>query len=197
MRAKLTGKAAAALNGAFGVKLFGKGLVVGKATVKAAPAEVLLAGGSTALALDPAAASALQSLGVTASLVDPATAAADGFAFPITGGKLNAKTYAGAVTHSGGIRLTKGSTSVELTDFTINVDDAPDLTAQVGGQTVSILSLDLSGLTVQATGRAITLGGVKAALTKGAADALNAVFGTSAFSEGFVLGTATVKAQAR
>ncbi|HEY6781255.1 MAG TPA: hypothetical protein VI111_09880, partial [Thermoleophilaceae bacterium] len=55
VRLKLTGKAAAALNGAFGVKLFAKGLVVGKATVKATPAQVLLAGGSTALALDPGA----------------------------------------------------------------------------------------------------------------------------------------------
>ena len=197
VRLKLTGKAAAALNGAFGVKLFAKGLVVGKATVKAAPAQVLLAGGSTALALDPGAAAALASLGVEASLVDPATAAADGFNFPITGGKLNAKTFAGSVAHSGGIRLTKGGTSVELTSFTINVDDAPDLTALVGGQRVSILSLDLSGLSVQAKGRAITLGGVKASLTKAAADALNATFGTTAFSEGLVLGTATVKAQLR
>lgn len=197
VRLKLSGKAAAALNGAFGVKLFAQGLVVGKATVKATPAQVLLAGGSTALALDPGAAAALASLGVEASLVDPATAAADGFNFPITGGKLAAKTFAGSVSHSGGIRLTKGATSVELTNFTINVDDAPDLTALVGGQRVSILALDLSGLQVQAKGRAVTLGGVKASLTKAAADALNATFGTTAFSEGLVLGTASVKAQLR
>jgi hypothetical protein len=197
VRLKLTGKAAAALNGAFGVKLFAKGLNVGKANVNATPAQVLLDGGSTALALDPGAAAALTSLGIQASLVDPATAAADGFNFPITGGKLDAKSFAGSVAHSGGIRLTKGGTNVELTNFTINVDDAPDLTALVGGQRVSILSLDLAGLSVQAKGRAITLGGVKASLTKVAADALNAAFGTAAFSEGLVIGTAAVKAQLR
>ncbi len=58
-----------------------------------------LKGGNTTLALDPGAASALESLGVTAAPVGPATASAAGLAFPITGGRLNAKTFAGSVTH--------------------------------------------------------------------------------------------------
>lgn len=197
VRAKLTGGAAKALNAAFGVKLFAKGLEVGTAAVRATPAEVLLAGGSTTLSLDPTAAAALQSLGVEASVVAPATAGGSGLSFPITGGKVNAKTFAGTISHSGGIRLAKGATAVELTDFTITVSGQPNLSALVGGTRVPILSLDLSGLTAQVKGRTITLGNVKAALTKGAADALNQVFGTSAFTEGLVLGTATVSANAR
>ncbi len=197
VRAKLTGGAAKALNGAFGVKLFAKGLTVGTATVRAIPAEVLLTGGATTLALDPGAAAALQGLGVEASVVAPATAGQGGLGFPITGGKVNAKTFAGTIAHSGGIRLATGATAVELTDFGIQVDDAPDLTALVGGTRVSILDLDLSGLTTSVRGRAIVLGNVKATLTKGAADALNQVFGTTAFTEGLVLGVATVSATAR
>ncbi len=85
---------------------------------------------------------------------------------------------------------------MELTSFTINVDAAPDLTALVGGERVSILSLDLSGLTSSVKGRRVTLGGVKASLTAAAAGALNGAFGVTAFTEGLVLGTATVSAQA-
>ena len=40
----------------------------------------------------------------------------------------------------------------------------------------------------------MTLAGVSAKLTQGAADALNAAFGTTAFAGGLVLGTATVTA---
>ena len=57
---------------------------------------------------------------------------------------MNAKTFAGTIAHSGGIRLAKGATAVELTDFAIDVDDAPDLTALVGGTRVSILSISTS-----------------------------------------------------
>ena len=129
--------------------------------------------------------------------VDPATAGAAGLSFPITGGKANAKTFAGSIRHSGGIRLSRGATSVELTSFTINVDSEPDLTALAGGQRLSILNLDLAQLDAQVSGRRITLSGVKASLTATAAGALNQVFSTGAFTEGLVIGTATVAARAR
>ena len=197
VQALLSGQAAKALNAAFDTHLFGNGLPIGKVTVRANPAQVELAGGATTLALDSGAASALASLGVEAAPVDPASAASGGLSFPITGGKLNAKSFAGGVRHSGGIRLSKGSTAVELTSFTINVDSDPDLTALVGGRRVSILNLDLSQLDAQVRGRRITLGGVRATLTAGAAQALNGAFSTSAFTEGLLLGTATVAARAR
>jgi hypothetical protein len=129
--------------------------------------------------------------------VAQATAGTGGLSFPITGGRVNAKSYAGRIAHSGGIRLTRGSTVVELTRFTIGVDGTPDLTAVVGGSRVSILTLDLSDLSAEVSGRSITLSGARALLTKVAADALNKAFSTSAFKEGLVLGTATVSARAR
>jgi hypothetical protein len=197
VRAKLTGEAAQALNGAFSTDLFSKGLAIGSVTVRAKPAEVELAGGATTLALDPGAATALGSLNITAAPADPAGATGAGLAFGITGGKANAKTFAGSIRHSGGIRLSRGNTVVDLTSFTINVDSDPDLTALVGGQRVSILNLDLSQLTASVEGRRITLGAVKASLTATAAGALNSAFGTSAFTEGLALGAATVAARVR
>jgi hypothetical protein len=197
VRALLSGQAARALNAAFDTHLFARGLPIGSITVRATPGQVELARGATTLALDSGAAAALASLGVQAGPIDPASAAKGGLSFPITGGRLDAKSFAGSVRHSGGIRLSKGSTAVELTSFTINVDSDPDLTALVGGQRVSILNLDLSQLDAQVRGRRITLAGVRATLTAAAAQALNAAFSTNAFAEGLLIGTATVAARAR
>jgi hypothetical protein len=197
VKARLTGQAADALNAAFSTSLFAKGLAIGSVKVKAKPAQVEFTGGDTTLALDAGAAAALGSLGITAAPVDPATATGAGLAFPITGGRANAKTFAGTIRHSGGIRLSRGQTAVDLTSFRINVDSDADLTALVGGQRVSILALDLSQLDASVSGRRITLSGVRASLTADAAAALNAAFATDAFTEGLVLGTATVAARAR
>jgi hypothetical protein len=197
VRATLTADAAKALNAAFSTGLFARGTPIGAVTVRARPAQLELAGGATTLALDAGAAGALQSLGVAASPIDPATASGAGLRFPVSGGRLAVDGFAGEVRHSGGIRLAKGGTAVDLTDFAIRVDDAPDLTANVGGQRVSILSLDLSGLEARTSGRRVVLSGVRASLTREAADALNAAFATTAFAEGLVLGTATVDGRAR
>ena len=86
--------------------------------------------------------------------------------------------------------LTAGDIVVQLTDFTINVDGEPDLTAVLnGGNRVSILDLDLSALTTDVTGLNITLGGVSAGLTADAAGALSGAFGAP-IPTGFTLGTA-------
>ncbi len=195
----LTGTSASALNQTFGVRLFKPGLVVGSAVVKVTPSKVRLASaGSTDLTLDPGTAQALTDLGVSAAPIGPAQALPGGeLSFPITGGLVDTSTFAGSIPHSGGISLTAGSTTVELTRFRINIDSDPDLTALVGGQRVSILSLDLSGLETKVAGRKIRLANVRADLTKAAADALNAAFGVSAFTEGLTLGTATANAVVR
>jgi hypothetical protein len=197
VKATLTAGAARALNATFGVRLFTAGLPVGTLDERIEPAEALWKGDATTLALDPGTGDALAGLGVSAEPIGPATASAAGIAFPITSGNSDLDTLAGTIRHSGGLALVKGSTRVELTSFYIQVDEAPDLTALVGGQRVSILSLDLSGLTREVSGRTVTLGGVKASLTAAAAGALNQAFDTDAFTEGLVLGTATVRAVAR
>lgn len=195
----LTGASAGALNKTFKVRLFKPGLVIGTAATTVNFASVKLAAqGSTDLTLDPDTADALTSLGVAAAPIGPASALPSGaLSFPITGGNANTSTFAGSIGHSGGISLTAGSTTVELTDFRINVDADPDLTAMVGGQRVSILSLDLSSLEAAVKGRKISLKNVKASLTAAAANALNAAFEVNAFTEGLVLGTANVNAVAR
>ncbi len=100
MRAHLNGQAARALNKAFGVSLLKADQAVGRVRLRVRPEQVeLLRRGSTTLSLDPGAASALQSLGVSASPIAPATAGPGGLSFPVTGGKVNAKTYAGSIFH--------------------------------------------------------------------------------------------------
>jgi hypothetical protein len=194
---KLSAKGAAALNQAFGVRAFTRGLRIGTATVKAAPRQIAFTGGATSLALDPGAARALAALGISAAPAAPATANTDGsLAFPITGGKVDAKSLAGSITHSGGLTLTKGATVVTVSDFTIATAPAPKLTALLGTARFDLATLDLSAAKVATSGRLITVGPVTAKLTKTAADGLNQAFGTTAFAEGLTLGTATVAANA-
>jgi hypothetical protein len=195
----LTGAAARALNKTFKVKLFKKGLRLGTVVVRTQPSSVgLAAEGSTDLSLDTAAAGALTALGVAVAPIGPATVLPGGeISFPITGGRADTSTFAGTITHSGGISLTKDAAVIQLTDFTINVDGEPDLTAVLnGGARVSILDLDLSALTTDVSGLNITLGNASAGLTAAAAGALSGAFGAP-IPEGFTLGSATVNAVAR
>ena len=106
VRVLLTSAAAKALNATFHTTLFKRGLRLGTVAVTAKPKTVELTGGATTVTLDPGAANALQSLGIAAAPIG-----SDSLAFPITGGKLDAKTFAGTITHSGGIALTKGATT--------------------------------------------------------------------------------------
>lgn len=197
IRATLTGAAARALNRAFGVHLFSAGLPIGTVRTEVAYREVLLRGGDTTLALDSGAVSALQSLGIAAAPLTPASAGDAGLEFPITGGKLDAASLAGRIRHSGGIALTRDAVRVELRDFTIVIDETPALTALVGGDRVEILSLDVSAIQRGGSGRQLTVSGVVARLTATAAQALNQAFATNAFTEGLVLGSATVDGRAR
>ena len=189
VRASLTTAAARALNATLGTHLFRGGLELGSVTVRARPRTVELRGGTTAVALDAGAAGALQSLGIAATPIGT-----DALAFPITGGRVNARTYAGSIAHSGGIALTRGATRVELTEFEIGIDGTPELTALVGGTRVPILTVDLAALKATASNGAITLEGAALKLTAAAAGALNQAFSTTAFTEGLLLGTATVAA---
>jgi hypothetical protein len=190
VRVALTAAAANALNATFHTHLFRRGLEIGSVTVRARPGSVELSGGATTVTLDAGAGAALQSLGITAAPIG-----SDALAFPITGGRVDAKTFAGTIAHSGGIALSRGATRVELTDFEIAIDDTPELTALVGGTRVPILSVDLSALQSSVDDGTITLSGAALKLTGAAAGALNQAFGTTAFTEGLLLGTAAVSAE--
>lgn len=158
-----------------------------------------LKGGETTLALDPATAALLDTAGIRPSPVPPATANADGsLSFPITGGSVNAKNLAGKIKHDGGIRLASNAVQVELTKFTIDTR-AAELTALVGGNRVAILSLDLGGAKVKVNEKRgkLSIKNVAAKLTADAAAALNGAFSTTAFTEGALLGNATVNGKVK
>ena len=101
-------------------------------------------GGATTLALDQGTAAALDSAGISVKPIRPASAGAAGIAFPITGARLATDPVGGWIAHSGGLKFRSDDAKLRLTDFVIQLDDAPDLTARAGGQRVSILDLDLS-----------------------------------------------------
>jgi hypothetical protein len=198
LRARLTKKAARALNATFGVKAFKKGLRLGTATVRSKTDEAdILARSATSLEIDAGALAALTSLGIAPGVIAPATLTGTTAAFPISGGRVKLNLSAGTIRHQGGTSLTKGSTVVRLESFDIRLGAAPQLFAALNGgaQKAAILDLDLTGVTPAVDGRKVTLAGVTAKLTQGAADALNAAFGTTAFSAGLVLGRATVVAE--
>lgn len=164
-------------------------------------ADVLLYNGATTVQLDPGAAGALTSLGISVAPTGRAYAGPKGISFPITFGVVDAQTLAGQIRHAGGLVFTKGDTKVYLTRYFIDTEGATLSglvnTAKTGGTRADLFSLDLTGLKVQASGSYIKLSGVTLKLTAGAAAALNGAFGGGAapFTEGLVVGTATVKAR--
>jgi Htaa len=172
-----------------------------QATNTATEADVLLYRGATTVQLDPAAAGALGSLGVSVAPTGRAYAGARGISFPITFGVVDAQTLAGQIRHAGGLVLSKDDTKVYLTRYFIDTETATLSglvnTAKTGGDRADLFDLDLSGLDVRTKGSRITLSGVTLKLTAGAAAALNGAFGAGAspFTEGLVLGTATIRAR--
>ena len=163
-------------------------------------ADTLLYRGATTVALDPGATAALESLDVSVSPVRPAYAGKSGISFPITLGVVSSDTLEGQIRHVGGLKLSKGDTAVYLTRFFIDIDDQPSLSGlvgvgQKGGDRADLFTLDLTDLKVESGKDRIKLSGVTLKLTAGAATALNGAFGTTAFAEGLVIGTATVHAK--
>lgn len=191
--ASLNGTGATALNRYFGVKLFKSGLRLGTVRSEAKFGEIVFAGGQTDLALDAGTLAALQGLGVAPGIIAPATLAGTTASFPITGGKVNARTLAGSITHSGGISLTAGATRVELTNFDIQL---PKLLLQVnGGGPAAAVDLDASNAQVRVSGRNVTVGNVVAKVNAAGASALSGAFRTTVPE--VALGVATVRGQAR
>jgi hypothetical protein len=171
-------------------------LLLVAAPAAAKPKKTLkLSHGATTLTLDKGALDALTSLGIAAAPLAPATADGADLAFPITTGRVQKKTLAGTIRHTGGLSLTRGATRVELRNFVIDTKKAV-LTARAGNARLAILDLDLSKVKVTKKGKRLKLSGVSATLSKGAADALNGAFTTDAFKPGLLIGTAVVRTRA-
>jgi len=196
-----------------GVGLLGLALVLALslfvlvAAPQAQAASLRLDGMRTTLTTDPGTTAALFGAGIIPLPVAPSTisptADAARYAFPITGGRVDAATTAGFIKHSGGLLLARygvgGWTALKLSRFTINITGAPNLTAIVNdGARVEIADLDLSNAEIKTfmkdhrTYRTVKNVGVT--LNATAMGAINATFGTSLPSE-VKLGTANVLAR--
>ena len=215
--ANLTDSAAASLDSAFGTAAIKGGTPLGTVqlvakgtanTYTGKVAEIPRVTGTTSLDLNAKTAAALTSLGVTPGVTGNATASGSSVSFPITGGDavIHAnKHYApgyvdGVILHQGsGLTLTKGGTTVELTNFTIDPGHSVlygDINGTVPAANVPLLQLDGRPLVITTGGGQVHLDGTIANLTPTAAAALNKAFGVTAFAAGMPLGTAHIAASA-
>jgi hypothetical protein len=177
------------------------------AAPQAQAAKVKLDGTRTTLTTDPGTTSALFGAGIIplpiapTSVTPPSDAAR--YTFPVTGGKVDAKTLAGTIRHSGGILLAQrdgmGWKALSLAKFTIHVTGSPYLSAVVnGGQRLAIADLDLGSAQIKKSmkgGRTfVSIKNVGVTLNATAMGAVNATFGT-ALPDNVKLGTANVLAR--
>lgn len=177
---------------------------VGSASAQSSTLE--LVGDKTKLVTDPATTKILldngispQPVGPTGFDVPPRSKKSVRYSFPITTGMLDSATLAGTIDHAGGINFvnTANGNSLLLTNFRIEINADPGLTAEVGGTSlrVRILDLDLSRAKIIARSKTIRVKNVGATLTAEAAGALNATLGVDFFAAGIKLGTAQVFAR--
>jgi Htaa protein len=164
---------------------------------------VRLTGGQTSVTTAPGIAAALLGHGIVPLATLPGTEGASTgksgiavtFAFPVTGGSVNLKQLTGTIGHSGGIVFIAPASGkqIAVSDFVINLKQKL-LTAIVNGnpkERVPLLSLSLAGAKVTASRHAVRVSGIVTRLTKTAASALDATFGTTLFTPGLELGTAS------
>ena len=154
-----------------------------------------LNGRHSVLAFDKGAVAVLQEKKVKVAPIGPAAPGGGGIRFPITGGVVNSKTLAGSIAHSGGLKLSVGGQTLEVTNFVADTE-AGVLTATAGAAEIPLLTLDFTGLKKSTKGAAIVASGIKTTLTDYAASAMNGILGVTFFEEGLALGEITVTATA-
>ena len=176
------------------------------AAPQAQAATLRLDGMQTTLTTDPGTTGALWAAGIIPLPVAPSTVSptsdAARYTFPVTTGRVDAKTTAGFIKHSGGLLLARydmGWQALKLTKFTINITGAPNLTAIVNdGARVEIADLDLSQAEIKTFTKNHriyrTVKNVGVTLNATAMGAINDAFGTSLPSS-VKLGTADVLAR--
>ena len=162
-----------------------------------------LTGGETTVTTAPGIATALLGHGIVPVATLPGTEGASigsggvavRFTFPVTGGWLNAGKLTGTIWHKGGILFADvpAGKQILVSNFVISVHQGV-LTAEVNGSPkarVPLFKLSLAHATIHAGWHSITISGIVLTLTRTAASALDATFGTSLFKPGLKLGTAS------
>lgn len=167
---------------------------VAKGSASAHQKLVVVTGGQTMLALNPATAKVLTDNKVSIALAGQARSRPSGITFPISGG-LVTPGLVGTIKHTGGLTFSAGGKSLTVEDFIINTKIGK-LTAYVdqAGVRIPLLDLSLAAAKVTARGNLVFVANVKATLDPAAATALNAYFSTSLFAGGLSIGTARVQA---
>ncbi len=175
--------------------------------VAAVPA---LFGGNTAVALDANFLAALKSLGLTPSTYGTATLTNGSIHFPITGGdvvywspKGSYRPYVqGIILHEGsGLNLTAGSTTVTLSNFTVNPGNSVlygdvSVNGKLAAAQADLFSLHGGTLkALKLSGNDAILTGTTVHVSSTAAGLLDSVFKTTAVKGGLLVGVATITAQ--
>ena len=186
------------------------GLFIGPMTATASAAtrapdrssQVWLTGGDTSVTTAPGIAAALLGHGIVPVATLPGTQGAQigggvavRFTFPVTGGWLDAAKLRGTIWHTGGILFLAPALGKQIlvSDFVISVHQGV-LTAEVNGNPkvrVPLLRLSLAHATIGAGRHYVQMRGIALSLTATAARALDATFGTTLFTPGLELGTAS------
>ncbi len=153
-------------------------------------------GGRTSLTVDRGTLKVLTDNKVSVTPVRGASASGRTFTFPITDGSVNARTLAGTIEHSGGLRLSAGGKNLTVVDFVIDTRKSV-LTARVAGThtRIALLNLNLKNAHIQKGKSHVVVSNVRATLTGDAAAALNKTFGVKLFKRGLAIGTAKVTAR--
>lgn len=158
--------------------------------------------GDTQVVLSETFVGALGQLGVSASPSFPATLRRGTVRFPIPTGEIDLATARGEIVHTGGLNLSAGGLTVNLSSFVIDTTgDSPVLTGLVKANDNLIVRLDLFNLQLTSAPEVINRGrvgrlliqNVGVTLSAEAAAALNDVFGVTAFQAGLPIGTARVR----
>jgi hypothetical protein len=167
-----------------------------------------LTGRTTAVTLDAGFVEALTSLKLTPAPVGDAKISKAGVAsFPISGGNVtyyepgSVSPYVqGSIDHTGGLSLTGGGKTVELTDFVIDpgasvLTGTVSVDGEVAAQDAPLFFLDgrtLNPLAVNESNGTAVLEGTTVKLKAEAADLLNETFGVTALEEGLEIGVAKI-----
>lgn len=160
------------------------------------PAQV--AGGRTSVVLSDTFTGALGELGVDAGAIAPAKLRKGKAAFPIPAGALDLATARGDIFHSGGLKLSAGTTTVRLLNFVIDTQDEPVITGLVfvNGDLVAripLFDLVLNSAPEVSRSRKLLISDVDVLLSAAAAAALNSVFGIDDFTAGLLIGEGSVE----
>jgi hypothetical protein len=148
------------------------------------------------VAVNPQTQQLLAREGVSLSPVAPATAKT-ALVFPISGGRVAVATLAGTIEQTGGVKLSHGNRSVELTNFVLDTA-TKQVTALVGGLRIPIMDLNLSSVRrASGTNGALLASNIALTVTAQAASSLNTLLGVSGFQGGQLFGVASLTVAAK